>query len=67
MDRLTKSAYFLLMKINNPMEKLDEMYIDEIVKFHGIPSIIVSGRDLRFTSKFWEGFHNAIGTKLRLS
>ena len=49
MDRLTKSAHFLPMKINHPMEKLAKMYINEIVKLHGIPSIIVSDIDLRFT------------------
>ena len=49
MDRLTKSAHFLPMKINHPMEKQAEMYIDEIVKLHGIPSSIVSDRDMKFT------------------
>ena len=34
---------------------------------HGIPSSIVSDRDPRFTSKFWEGLQRALGTKLRLS
>ena len=51
-DRLTKSAHFLPMKINHSIEKLAKMYVEEIVKFHGIPSSIVSDRDPRFTSKF---------------
>ena len=54
-DRLTKSAHFLPMKINHPMEKLAKMYIDGIVILHGIPSSIVSDRDPRFTLKFWMG------------
>ena len=66
-DRLTKSAHFLPMKINHPMEKLAEMYIEEIMRLHGIPSSIVSDRDLRFTLKFWTGLQNAFGTKLKLS
>ena len=66
-DRLTKLAHFLPMKNNHPMEKLARLYIDEIMKFHGIPSSIVSDRDLRFTLKFWKGLQNAFGTKLRLS
>jgi len=66
-DRLTKSAHFLPMKINHSMQKLAEMYIEEIVKLHGIPSSIVSDRDPRFTSRFWKSLQDALGTKLRLS
>ena len=66
-DRLTKSAHFLPMKINHSMQKLAEMYIEEIVKLHGIPSSIVSDRDPRFTSRFWKSLQDALGTKLRTS
>ncbi|XP_050908927.1 uncharacterized protein LOC127122669 [Lathyrus oleraceus] len=64
---LTKSAHFIPMKINYSLQKLAELYIDEIVKLHGIPSSIVSDRDPRFTSRFWESLQTALGTKLRLS
>lgn len=52
MDRLTKSTHFLQMKINHFFQKLAEMYIDEIVRLHGIPSSIMLDRDMRFTSRF---------------
>ena len=66
-DRLIKSAHFLSMKIYHPIEKMAKMYVDEIVKLHGIPSSIVSDRDLRFTSKFWTSLQNAFGTKFHIS
>ncbi|CAJ2651172.1 unnamed protein product [Trifolium pratense] len=47
--------------------KLAEIYVEQIVKLHGIPSSIVSDRDPRFTSRFWESLQEALGTKLRLS
>ncbi|MCI64236.1 retrotransposon protein, partial [Trifolium medium] len=47
--------------------KLAEIYVDQIVRLHGIPSSIVSDRDPRFPSRFWEGLQEALGTKLRLS
>ncbi|CAJ2662214.1 unnamed protein product [Trifolium pratense] len=47
--------------------KLAEIYVEQIVKLHGIPSSIVSDRDPRFTSRFWESLLEALGTKLRLS
>src|SRR4051812_46728877 len=66
-NRLTKSAHFIPVRMDYPMEKLAQLYIEKIVSLHGIPSSIVSDRDPRFTSKFWEGLQKALGTKLRLS
>ncbi|MCI29590.1 retrotransposon protein, partial [Trifolium medium] len=41
--------------------------VDQIVRLHAIPSSIVSDRDPRFTSRFWESLQEAVGTKLRMS
>lgn len=38
-----------------------------MVSLHGISSSIVSDRDLRFTSRFWQSLQEAMGTKLKLS
>ena len=53
MDRLTKSAHFLLIKANYPLEKLAQLYIQEIVRLHGVSSTIILDWDPRFTSRFW--------------
>ena len=45
-DRLTKSAHFLLIQISDSLEKLAFLYITEIVRLHGVPLSIVSDRDL---------------------
>ena len=66
-DRFTKSAHFLLVKTTYTVEQYAELYIKEIVRFHGTPRSIVSDRDPTFTSKFWESLHKAIGTQLRFS
>ena len=66
-EGLTKTAYFIPMRMDYPMEKLAKLYIEKIVSLHGIPSSIVSDRDPIFTSRFWEGLQNALGMKLRLS
>ncbi|KAL4582129.1 hypothetical protein LXL04_006670 [Taraxacum kok-saghyz] len=49
-DRLTKSSLFLAIKENTPLEKLAKIYVDEVVRLHGVPLSIVSDRDARFTS-----------------
>lgn len=66
-DRLTKSAHFLPMKASDKLWKLGKLFIDEIVRLHGVPVSIVSDRDPRFTSNFWAGLQREFGTKLRLS
>jgi hypothetical protein len=65
-DRLTKSAHFIPLKIIDSMQKLAELYIKEIVKLHGILAAIFSYQDPWFTSKFWKSLHKAMGTKLNL-
>ena len=65
-DRLTKSAHFLQIKTNEPT-KLAKLYVDEIVRLHGVPISIVFYRDSIFTSKFWKSMQDAVGTKLKFS
>ncbi|MCQ7285346.1 hypothetical protein NP026_23605, partial [Salmonella enterica] len=66
-DRLTKSAHFLPIKETFSMERLAQLYVDEVVSLHGVPLSIVSDRDSRFTSHFWTSFQEAMGTRLNLS
>ena len=51
-DRLTKSIYFIPIKIDYSTDRLVELCVDEIVRLHGVPLSIVPDRDPRFTSRF---------------
>jgi len=44
-----------------------KLYVDEVVRLHGVPMSIVSDRDPRFTSRLWPSVQQALGTKLNLS
>ena len=55
-NRLTKSAHFLAMNANDPLLKLAKLYIEEIVRLHGVPTSIVSYRDPRIVFRFWQQF-----------
>ncbi len=66
-DRLTKSAHFLPIKETDKMEKLAKTYIKEIVRLHGVPISIISDRDSRFTSRFWQSLQKEMGTRLDMS
>ncbi|GJR68274.1 putative reverse transcriptase domain-containing protein [Tanacetum coccineum] len=67
MDRLTKSAYFLPMREDYKMDRLARLYLNEIVARHGVPISIISDRDSRFTSRFWQSMQEALGTRLDMS
>ena len=41
-DRLTKSAHFILVKVTYNAEKLAKLYISEVVRLHGVPLSIIS-------------------------
>ena len=66
-DRLTKSAHFLPIRIKFNLERLAKLYVKEIVSRHGVPVSIVSDRDPRFTSNFWKSLQERMGTQLKLS
>ncbi|GJZ29743.1 putative reverse transcriptase domain-containing protein [Tanacetum coccineum] len=51
-DRLTKSAHFLPMCKDFKMDRLARLYLNEIIARHGVPILIISDRDGRFTSQF---------------
>ncbi|GKE83153.1 putative reverse transcriptase domain-containing protein, partial [Tanacetum coccineum] len=67
MDRLTKSAHFLPIRENDPLDKLARLYLNMIVSRHGLPVSIIYDRDGRFTSNFWRSFQKALGTDLSMS
>ncbi|GJS20244.1 putative reverse transcriptase domain-containing protein [Tanacetum coccineum] len=66
-DRLTKSAHFLAIRENDPLDKLARLYLNMIVVRYRIPALIICDRDGRFTSNFWKSFQKALGTDIRIS
>ena len=67
-DRLTKSAHFLPINVEDSLEKLAQLYVDEIVRLHGVLVSIVSDRDHpRFTFRFWPSLQAVLGTRLHFS
>jgi hypothetical protein len=52
LDRLTKVAHFIPVRINYMGAKLAELYMARIVCLYGVPKKIVSDRGSQFTSRF---------------
>ncbi|GJZ52027.1 putative reverse transcriptase domain-containing protein [Tanacetum coccineum] len=55
------------MKETDLMEKLTIQYLKEVVSRHGVPVLIISDRDSKFTSHFWKSLNEALGSQLDMS
>nr|GEX23720.1 reverse transcriptase domain-containing protein [Tanacetum cinerariifolium] len=66
-DRLTKSAHFLPIRENDPLDKMARLYLNRIVARHEIPVSIICDRDGRFTSNFWRSFQKSLGIDISMS
>jgi hypothetical protein len=55
-DRLTKLVEFIPCKTTLDAPDCMDLLMKHWVRHHGLPDSIVSDRDTRFTSKFWEEF-----------
>jgi hypothetical protein len=61
-DRLTKTAHFFPVHTTHKTEKYAEIYVDQIVRLHGISKTIVSDRGALFVARFWEQLQESLGT-----
>ncbi|GJZ05087.1 retrotransposon-related protein [Tanacetum coccineum] len=66
-DRFSKYAHFAALPTNFNAHKVAEVFVEAVVKHHGIPKTIVSDRDPIFVSKFWTQLFKLSGTQLNHS
>ena len=65
--RLTSLVHLTPVNTTIRASELAWVFMREIVRLHGIPESIVSDRDSKFTSKFWQELHRLLGIKLLMS
>jgi hypothetical protein len=66
-DRLTKMVRWEPCNITVTAEGVAKIYINTIIRNHGFPKVLISDRDPRFISGFWQELQKLIGTKLKMS
>ncbi|KAK1693984.1 hypothetical protein QYE76_010681 [Lolium multiflorum] len=66
-DRLTKYAHFLPLAHPYTVHKVATLFIDNIIKLHGPPTVITTDRDRIFLSKFWTEIFTAMKISLHFS
>ena len=64
---LTSMVHLVPIRTTTTASELAQLYIQEIVRLHGLADSIVSDRDSKFTSRFWRETHRLLGTKLLMS
>lgn len=66
-DRFSKYAHFVPLRHPFTAQKVSKVFMDNVVKLHGMPLTIVSDRDKIFTNAFWKDLFAALDTKLLYS
>jgi len=66
-DRLSKRVIFVPSTCTIDAAGYAELFFKEIFRHFGLPKVIVSDRDPRFTSHFWRALHKRLGTNLKMS
>ena len=60
-------AHFIPCRDTVTAEESADLFLREVVRLHGVPSVLVSDRDPKFVSDFWQQLWRSLGTKLNMS
>ncbi|KAJ9504647.1 hypothetical protein QJQ45_030377 [Haematococcus lacustris] len=66
-DKLTKMIHAIPTTTSVTASTLARIFFDHVFRLHGLPKVIVSDRDPRFTSAFWQELFKLTGTHLNMS
>ncbi|GMI80795.1 hypothetical protein HRI_001748800 [Hibiscus trionum] len=66
-DKYTKYGHFLALSHPFTASDVVSIYLDQIYKLHGSPTVAISDRDKIFTSLFWKELMKKLGTESHFS
>ena len=66
-DRLTKQAHFIPTTKSMPAQDVAALFLQHIVRVHGLPETLISDRDPVFTSHFWGRLIELMGIRANRS
>ena len=66
-DYLSKQAHFVSTTTTAIAPDIATLLFDNIFHYHGLPKIIVSDWDPKFTSHFWQALFKTLGTQIAMS
>ncbi len=66
-DKLTKMVHFVACREDLSAMEFAELYVDRVFCLHGLSREFITDRDVRFTSAFWKGVTELLGTRAVMS
>ena len=66
-EKQSKETHFIPVKTNYKDVNIDDIFMKEIFRLHGIPKVIISNRDPKFIGNFQNSLFKGIDTKLKFS
>jgi hypothetical protein len=63
-DRLTKTAYFIPVRTTHDAKDYANLYIEHIIRLHGVPKTIISDRGSLFVARFGNNYISHLAQKL---
>ena len=66
-DKLTKFVHLIPTVKTVSAEETARLFIANVYQFHGLPKVIITDRDTRFTSMFWKAFCKRLNLDSRYS
>ena len=66
-DKLSKATHFIPVKSTYKVVNIADIFTKEIFKLHGVPKVIISDRDVKFTGNFQKAMFKGLDTQLNFS
>ena len=66
-DKLSKEAHFISVKTTYKDANIVDIFVKKIFPLHGIPKVIISYRDPKFTGNFWKPLFKGLNSTLNFS
>ena len=65
-DRLTKFSHFFAVTSTISSSEVVSLFFKDVFRLHGFPKTIISDRDNKFTSAFWQSLFELVGKNMNM-
>ena len=65
--RLEKYAHFFAVVSTISASEVAALFFKDIFRLHGLPKVIISNRDSKFTSAFWQTLFGLVEANMNMS
>ena len=66
-DKFSKRTKYAAVHAKDDACTTAKVIFDAVVRHHGLPEVIISDRDSKFTSMFWKSLMTTIGVRLSMT